>query len=54
MSRNKDRLGGHTPEPAEAPQQPVEKAFDPLSDYNKAIGTLKKNNILNCCKLAIT
>ena len=31
MSRNKDRLGGHTPEPAEAPQQPVEKAFDPLS-----------------------
>ena len=31
MSRNKDRFGGHTPEPAEAPQQPVEKAFDPLS-----------------------
>jgi len=31
MSRNKDRLGGHTPEPAETPQQPVEKAFDPLS-----------------------
>jgi len=31
MSRNKDRLGGHTPEPAEAPQQPVEKTFDPLS-----------------------
>lgn len=31
MSRNKDRLGGHTPEPAEAPQQSVEKAFDPLS-----------------------
>ena len=31
MSRNKDRFGGHKPEPAEAPQQPVEKAFDPLS-----------------------
>jgi hypothetical protein len=31
MSRNRDRLGGHTPEPAEAPQQIVEKAFDPLS-----------------------
>jgi hypothetical protein len=31
MSRNKDRLGGHTPEPTETPQQPVEKAFDPLS-----------------------
>ena len=31
MSRNKDRFGGNTPEPAEAPQQPVEKAFDPLS-----------------------
>jgi hypothetical protein len=30
MSRNKDRLGGHTPVPAEAPQ-PAEKAFDPLS-----------------------
>ena len=31
MSRNKDRLGGHSPEPAEAPVQAVEKAFDPLS-----------------------
>jgi len=31
MSRNSDRLGGHTPEPSEAPQQAVEKAFDPLS-----------------------
>ena len=31
MSRNKDRLGSHSPEPSEAPQQPVEKAFDPLS-----------------------
>ena len=31
MSRNKDRLGGHTPEHTETPQQPVEKAFDPLS-----------------------
>ena len=31
MSRNKDRLGGHSPQPAEAPVQPVEKAFDPLS-----------------------
>ena len=31
MSRNKDRLGGHTPEPATTPPQPVEKAFDPLS-----------------------
>jgi len=31
MSRNKDRFGGHTPEPAETLQQPVEKAFDPLS-----------------------
>ena len=31
MSRNKDRLGVHTPEPAEAPTQAVEKAFDPLS-----------------------
>ena len=31
MSRNKDRLGGHSPEPAEAPAQAVEKAFDPLS-----------------------
>ena len=31
MSRNKDRLGGHSPQPAEAPAQAVEKAFDPLS-----------------------
>ena len=31
MSRNKDRLGGHTPVPAEAPTQAIEKAFDPLS-----------------------
>ena len=31
MSRNKDRLGGHTPQHADTPQQPVEKAFDPLS-----------------------
>lgn len=31
MSRNKDRLGGHSPDPAEAPIQAVEKAFDPLS-----------------------
>tara|TARA_R110002124_G_scaffold208961_1_gene375317 strand:+ start:190 stop:1041 length:852 start_codon:yes stop_codon:yes gene_type:complete len=31
MSRNKDRLGGHTPQHTDTPQQPVEKAFDPLS-----------------------
>ena len=31
MSRNKDRLGGHTPEHTEAKTKPVEKAFDPLS-----------------------
>lgn len=31
MSRNKDRFGTHTPQPTDTPQQPIEKAFDPLS-----------------------